>query len=64
MNIKGQDMKTYQFFVVAIGNEKIIEEIEFRPRAPVIKYHQESHTSCCLIGLESPFHSIYKKGYN
>ena len=25
MNIKGQEMKTYQFFVVTIGNTKITE---------------------------------------
>ena len=31
-------METFQFFVVPIGNGKIIYEIEFHPRAPVIKY--------------------------
>ena len=42
MNINGQDMKTYQLFVVSIGNEKITDKQEFHPRAPVLKYHQES----------------------
>ena len=38
MNIEGQDMEAYQFFVVLIVNVKIIEEIEFHPRAIVLKY--------------------------
>ena len=29
MNIEGQEMETYQFFVVPIGNAKITEETEF-----------------------------------
>ena len=37
MNIEGQDIETYQLFSVLIGNAKITEEIEFHPRAPVIK---------------------------
>ena len=41
MNIKGQDMKTNQVFVVIIGNAKITEKIDFHLRAPVLKYHQE-----------------------
>ena len=52
MNIEGQDLETYQFFVVRIGNLKITEEIEFHPRAPVLKYHQEPSNSCCLSSLE------------
>ena len=51
-------MKIYQLFVVPIGNEKITEEIEFHPRAPVQKYHQESSTSCCLSILASAFNFI------
>ena len=34
-------METYQIFVFPVGNAKIIEEIEFHPRAPVLK-HQAS----------------------
>ena len=37
MNIEGQEMERYQLFAVPIGNAKITEEIEFHPRAPVIK---------------------------
>ena len=61
MNIEGQEMETYQFFLVPIGNAKITEEIDFHPRAPVLKYHQESSNSCCLSSLVSDFHSIGKK---
>ena len=38
MNIEGQEMDTYQFATFLIGNANITEEIEFQPRAPVIKY--------------------------
>ena len=38
MNIEVQDMETYQFFVVPIVNLKITGELEFLPRAPVLKY--------------------------
>ena len=51
MNIKGKEMKIYQFFVVPINNEKISEKIEFHPRATLLKHHQESSNSCCLISL-------------
>ena len=34
-------MKTHQFLVIPIGNAKITEKIEFRRRAPVLKYHQD-----------------------
>ena len=37
MNIEGQEMETYKIFLVPISNAKITEEIEFHPRAPVIK---------------------------
>ena len=58
MNIQGQDMKTYLFFVVPIGNAKITEIIKSRPRAPVLKYYQESYNSCCLSSVASVFTSI------
>ena len=38
MNIEGQDMEKYQFFVVTTGNAKITAEIEIHPKAPVLKY--------------------------
>ena len=38
MNIEGQDMETYQFFVVPIGNAKTMEVIDFHPISPVLKY--------------------------
>ena len=31
-------METYQIFVVPMGNTKTIEELDFRSRAPVLKY--------------------------
>ena len=58
MNIEGQEMETYQFFVVPIGNAKITEETEFYPRALVLKYQQESSNSCCLSSLASVFCSF------
>ena len=30
MNIEGQEMETYQIFVVPMGNTKITEEIDFQ----------------------------------
>ena len=57
-NIKGQDTKTYQLFVVPIGNAKNYRKIGFHPISPVLKYHQESYNSCCLSSLKSAFHSI------
>ena len=38
MNIEGQEMKTYQIFVVPICNTKIIQEIQIHPREPFLKY--------------------------
>ena len=38
MNSEVQDIETYKIFVVPVGNGKNTEEIEFHPRAPVIKY--------------------------
>ena len=38
MNIEGKEMETYQICVVLMGNAKFIEEPEFHPREPVIKY--------------------------
>ena len=52
MNNKGQEMNKYQFFVVKIGNDKIIEKIEFHPKPPVLEYQQESYNICCLSSLE------------
>ena len=57
-NIEGQDMEKYKLFVVPIGNEKVKQKIEFYPRAPVLKYYQQSYNNCCLSGLASTFHSI------
>ena len=55
---RGDDTKTYQLFAVPIGNVKITDEIQFRPAAPVIKYHQKLSNSCCLSSLASSFHVI------
>ena len=45
-NIRGHDTKTYQLFVVPIGNEKITEK-QCIPAAPVLEYHKNSANSCC-----------------
>ena len=48
---RADDTKTYQIFAVPIGNEKIIDEIQFHPAAPAIKYYQKSSNSCFLSRL-------------
>ena len=53
--IRVDDTKTYQLFVVPIGNSKTAYEIQFCPAAPLIKYHQNSFNSCCLSSLSSAF---------
>ena len=60
MDIEDQDVENYQLFSVLIGNAKIIEEIEFHLRAPMLKYHQESYNSCCLSSPATAFHIIDK----
>ena len=55
---RGDDTKIYQIFGVSIGNEKTTRKVQFHPAAPVIKYHQKSSNSCCLISLASAFHFI------
>ena len=57
-NIRGQETKTYQLFVVPIGNAKTPENIYFLPEAPVLQYHQQSSNSCCLGSLSSAFYII------
>ena len=54
MNIEGQDTETYQIFVVPIGNAKITEEIEFQPRATVLKYKARGD----LYYTEAPADSV------
>ena len=57
-NTRGDNTKTYQLFIVPIGNAKTTEEIQFHPAAQVLKYHQQSYNSCCLSSLASAFYSI------
>ena len=38
--------------------QKTTEEIQFHPTDPMLKYHQNSSSSCCLSSLSSDFHSI------
>ena len=38
MNLWGQEMQIYQFFVLLIVSANITQVIEFHPRAPVLKY--------------------------
>ena len=54
----GNYNKTYQLFAVPIVNAKIIDEIQFHPEEPVIKYHQRLSNSCCLSSLSPAFNSI------
>ena len=56
---RGNDTKPYQLFTVPIGNEKITDIIQFNPELPLIKYHQKSSISWCLISLASAFYSIW-----
>ena len=55
---RGDDTKTFQMFVVPIGNAKITRKIQFHPATPVIKYHQKIFNSFCLSILVSDFHYI------
>ena len=55
---KGDDTETFQIFGVPIGNSKITRKVQFHPAAPVMKYHQNTYNSCCLISLASSFHFI------
>ena len=42
---RGDDTKTFQISGVPIGNAKITRKVQFRPAAPVIKYHQKTSNS-------------------
>ena len=55
---RSDDTKTFQIFGVTIGNAKILRKVQFQPAAPLIKYHQKTYSSCCLISLTSDFHCI------
>ena len=52
---RGDVTKTFKIFVVSIGNAKITIKLQFRPEAPVIKYHQKTSNICCLSSLVSGF---------
>ena len=54
----GDDKKISQIFGVPICNAKITRKLQFHPAAPLIKYHQKTYNSCCLISLASDFHCI------
>ena len=54
MNIEGQEMETYQFFVVPTGNAKITEEPEFHPIALLLKYQAREN----LDDKEAPKDSV------
>ena len=56
---RGDDTKIFQIFGFPIGNAKITRKVQFHPVAPLIKYHQKTSNSCCLIILASGFHCIY-----
>ena len=48
---RGDDTKTFQIFGVPIDNAKITRKVKFHLAAPVMKYHQKTPNSCCLISL-------------
>ena len=53
-----QDINTFRFSQVPIGNAKCAESFKFQNDAPILKYCQKSLNSCCFSSLESPFASI------
>ena len=55
---RGDDTKRLQIFGVPIGNSKITRKVQFRPTAPVMKYHQMTSCSCFSISLAPAFHCI------
>ena len=57
---RGDNTKTYQIFGVKIGNAKMTRRVQFHPEAPLIKYHQKSSNSCCLVILASDFQCYYE----
>ena len=46
-NIRGHDTKTYQLFLVPIGNAKIKENIFFHPSDPVLDFQRKASNICC-----------------
>ena len=55
-----QDINTFKFFQVPIGNKKSVELLKFHNDDPILKYCHKSLKSCCLSGLSSDFASIYQ----
>ena len=53
-----QDINTFKFFQVTIGNTKCVESFKFQNNAPIINYFQKSLNSCCFSSLSSAFASI------
>ena len=60
---RGDETKTFQIYGVLIGNEKISRKVQFHLAAPVMKYHQKTPNSCCLISLASDFHCFNDNRY-
>ena len=54
-----QDISTFRFFKVPIGNSKCVEPFKFQNDAPILKYFQKSLNSCCFSSLASSFDGIY-----
>ena len=52
-----QDINTYKWFQVPIGNAKFVESFNFRNDAPVLQYCQKSLNNCCFSSLASDFAS-------
>ena len=57
-NDNTQDINTFRFFQVPIGNVKCVESFKFQNDSPILKYCQKSLNSCCFSSLASAFSSI------
>ena len=55
---RGDTTHNYQKFGLPIGNSRMNQQVTFHTEAPLMKYHQKSLNSFCLISLELAFHCI------
>ena len=53
-----QDINTFRFFQVPVGNAKHVESFKFQNDYPILKYCQKSLNSCCFSSLALYFASI------
>ena len=53
-----QDINTFKFFQVPIGNSNCVEKFKFYNDAPILKYYQKSLNRCCFSSLAPDFVGI------